>query len=147
MHRQIRLLKLVSTATLLLFASGCGSGSKAYVDLKSSHVATVAGLYSQFQAANRGRFPKDDSDFKKYINSTHKGTLEKMGLATADDLLKSDRDGQPIKILYGKHGMTPDMLEVIAHEEVGVGGMRLVAFRGGGYEEYDEQQFGQIKMK
>ncbi|MEM7315642.1 MAG: hypothetical protein AAF497_21090, partial [Planctomycetota bacterium] len=120
MHFHFRPLILVSTATILFLTIGCSSSSKSYVDLKNSHIATVAGLYSQFQAANRGRMPKDAADFKKYINETAKGTLDKMGLATADDLLTSERDGQPIKVLYGKHGMTPDGIEVIAHEETGV---------------------------
>jgi hypothetical protein len=137
----------VLTAILFTFQTGCGSGTSATVDLKNTHIATISGLYAQYQARNRGRFPKNDADFKKYINEQAKGTLDLMGLASADELLTSERDRQPIKVLYGKHGMTPDMIEVIAYEETGNNGLRLVAFRGGGYDEFDQERFDKIKMR
>lgn len=125
-------------ALLSVALVGCG-GSTERQETQSGRLRTVVTLYGMERTV-QGRPPASAEDFKKFITERGKASLERSGVASADELLTSDRDGQPYVVIYGKPptGMNQD---VVAFEQTGVDGIRLVGFGLGYVEEVDEAKF------
>ncbi|HEX6961513.1 MAG TPA: hypothetical protein VF175_06575 [Lacipirellula sp.] len=89
-----------------------------------------------------GRPPADEAQFKSFI-SQNGAILERMGVASADDLFVSERDSQPFVVIYGKHpqGMATT---VVAYESQGVDGKRLIGHSTRMIEEVDEARFREL---
>jgi hypothetical protein len=134
-RRKGMLLALLSAAVL----AGCGgavpTGAK-----QISHVHAITTLY--FRATSTlGRAPASEQEFKEAINQG-KVDLRVLGVGNIDELFVSDRDGLPIVIVYGKDkGKTPD---VVAYEQTGVEGVRLVGNRAGQVTEVDAAEFAKL---
>src|SRR5688500_11093204 len=110
---------------------GCGPTSKASGDAEISQIELLVSLY---QRAGRelGRYPKNEQELKQTIGKMDLN-LEAMKLASVDELYVSERDGEPLVIVF-----PPNAKGVIAYEKTGVDGTRLVAFSEGNVQEVDE---------
>jgi hypothetical protein len=78
-----------------------------------------------------GRGPKDETEFRSFIQEYNKDQLAAMGIDSRklDELFTSDRDGKPFKIRYkvgGGHGSK----DAVIFEETGEGGVRLIGYTG-----------------
>ena len=63
---------------------------------------------------------------------------EQMKVGSFDELFVSERDGQPLVVVYGS---PPKDSDVVVYEQTGVNGKRLVGHRIGMVEEVDEAQY------
>jgi hypothetical protein len=138
-HRPKLIVCALFLASALPMAGGCGGSSG------PSHAETgfrqIATQYGQFISKNKGRSPASEQELKQFIKSNTAVTV-----GDVDKLFVSSRDNQPIVIRYKvATGMAPGgQAPVIAHEQTGVGGKRLVAFSTTQVEEVDEARFNQL---
>lgn len=135
----MRINKSVSTGLLILLgaffvsAMGCGGGPTAdavIADSNKDNMQRVINLYERFQMKNQWKGPKDDAEFKEFINGLDNKTLERMGIAPGEreSVLISDRDDSPFKIRFGVKGSARGSNEALVFESVGVNGVRVVGF-------------------
>jgi len=106
----------------------------------------MAVLYSQYVAAHDGEAPRNEEDFKAYVESLGPGVLERAGLSGMDNLFISARDGKPfaIKCLDKEWPLEG----VIAYEQTGADGTRFVAAELGRVSEVTEADFqGRLKSQ
>ena len=135
-HRKGMVLALLGAAML----AGCGGAVQTGAK-QISHVHALTTLYFRATSA-LGRAPASEQEFKEAINQG-KVDLSVLGVSNIDELFVSDRDGQPIVVVYGKDakGKTPD---VVAYEQTGVDGVRLVGNRAGQVTEVDAAEFAKL---
>ena len=127
----------------VLLLSGCGRGqAESARKQETSHLRSVVGLYN-FATSTLGHRPGSEAEFKSFINTNAKPMIESLQLASLDELFISERDGQPLVVIYGKPpaGMTGDL---VAYEQTGVSGKRSVGYALGMIEEVDEQRFAEL---
>jgi len=118
---------------------GCG-GPKADAQKKqTSHVRVLTMMYNSV-SAKLGRHPKDEQEFKDTLRKSDV-SLEALKVDSIDELFVSERDGQPLVVVYGP--TTPGS-DVVVYEQTGVNGMRLVGHEIGMVEEVDEQRFREL---
>ena len=131
-------------ATLVLLHSvGCSdTRSQTSRATQTSHLRTLISLYNA-ASAKIGRTPADETDFKRFIVDSSSQVLEKMQIASAEDLFISERDGQPFVVRYREKTQfkTPN---IVAYEHTGVDGKRQIGFRLGVIEEVDAQRFAEL---
>jgi hypothetical protein len=134
----IRRLCLFAAATAGL-CLGCGSGADAQ-KAGISHVRAISALY--FKATSvLGRHPADEQEFKTAV-SQGPMDLDVLGVSSIDELFVSDRDGQPLVILYG--APSKGVKGVIAYEQTGVDGVRLVGTSNGQVIEAEAAHFAKL---
>src|SRR5262245_16520754 len=99
MHvRDACLLLLAATAVLSL--SGCGGeGGVAPSREETSHLRVITALYFRATSA-LGKRPESEQEFKTFLDGDNLD-LDVLGVDGVDDLFVSERDGQPLVILYG----------------------------------------------
>ena len=127
---------LAAIAGLLLVNLGCNPPAEP--EAVQQQLASMRGLavsYGQYCSQHRGRPPRSEEAFKKFIESQGDAFLESFGATEIDDLFVSPRDGEPYVVVYGKKA------EVVAYEQTGADGMRFVAYDIGAVEEIDEATF------
>ena len=109
---------------------------------------TLAISYSRYLAQNGGKMPASEAVFKKYIARRGTKFLAERGIKNVDELFISPRDGQPLVVSYGTRkivrGFSPD--PIVAHEQTGVEGKRLVAFPSGAVIDLDPEMFDKLNM-
>jgi hypothetical protein len=131
---------LLAAATV---AAGCSSEDSE--DTAAREVSNLRMLVSFYIFANNqlGRPPASEQEFKDFIAANGSAAMERLQLTGPDELLVSERDGQPFVIVYGKRpaGMSPD---VVAYEKNGVDGKREVGFKLGMVNEVDEARFKEL---
>ena len=95
----------------------------------STRSKQLANLYMMYQANHGWVGPKDEQEFRKFIEEVNPQSLEKMGveITDMDALFTSERDGEPFKVRYGIHGGMGASDPVI-FETKGKGGKRMVGF-------------------
>lgn len=134
-HR--RLFVVLIAAALV----GCGGGSAAPRSNEVSHLRAVTALY--FQANSKlGKNPANAEEFKQAIAS---GNVDwsTLGVSGPEELLVSDRDGKPLVILYGPPAK-PGPLYVVAYEQEGLDGVRLVGMSNGQMQSADAATFAKL---
>ena len=121
--------------------SGCG-GSARQGEAQKGRMQAVVSMYGMARTL-QGRGPASEEQFKAFIAEKGAKTMERVGVANADELLVSDRDNQPYVVIYGKPpaGMNPD---VVAFERNGVEGIRLVGLGIGYVQEADQAKFKEL---
>lgn len=121
--------------------SGCGGPTKP-PETQSGRMQAVVSLYGMARTV-QGRAPADQERFKSFIVEKGAKTLERVKVTSADELLTSERDGQPFVVIYGKPpaGINPD---VLVFEQTGVDGKRQVGFGMGHVQEVDEAKFKEL---
>lgn len=151
--------KILSVAFLCTFfgaatLSGCSQklpdAAEFIARANPTNVHRLTNLYQMFTRVARGRGPKSEKMFKDFIARVDPAVLEQMGVSRADldQLFVSERDLQPLRVVYGmkqssvkqaqfgkpedrssQHG--PEKVSVV-RESDGVDGKVLVGFVGVG---------------
>jgi|SRR4051812_11345834 hypothetical protein len=125
---------------VLVSVGGCAGKSPDRAK-EISHVRALTTLY--FRAASTlGKNPANEQEFKDVI-AKDKPDLKVLGVSSSDELFTSDRDGQPIVILYGA-AQKGGPGGVVAYEQNGKEGKRLVGFKNGQVEEIDDARFAKL---
>lgn len=131
--------KYISAAMLVLVALGCGSSETdvaAIIQLNNdSNGKRLANLYYMYQSMNpRLTGPKNDDDFRKFIQSRHPSQLTEMGVdrSQLEELFVSERDGEPFVIRYGVKlpGSGGGHHQAVVFERQGVDGKAVVFLTG-----------------
>jgi hypothetical protein len=125
----------------MLAAQGCGADAGRDGSKDVSHVRVITALYFTATSA-LGRSPESEEEFKGQIAKASPD-LSVLGVGSIDELFVSDRDGQPLVVLYGKQraGAAPD---VVAYEQTGKDGVRLIGNKSGQVEEADDARFSKL---
>jgi len=131
----------------LIVAAGCGGGSGAAggSDEQTIAVLRLTGQeYGSYLAAHNGQPPKDAAAFRQFVES-RLDQLTPYNVKSADDLLKSPRDGQPLVIVAGKVATAPDQKDFpwAAYEQTGVDGKRMAVNTRGGVVDLTPEEFAQ----
>lgn len=144
---------------LLLLCCFCLSGCKDSISGKiqestKQNVRKVAIMYMVYSSANKFKGPKDEAEFKAWIqgDEKRKERLSKFGIDTEkfDDYMKSDRTGDKLEIRWGVQSAPMAPAYPVAFEPNAVDGMRLVGMCGGQTlevtddDEYDELWKGKV---
>ncbi len=138
------LLVLLAAASCLFTLTGCGgeSAESALARNNETNIQRLSSLYFSFQMKNGWKGPKDEQDFKAFLNSFSPKKLERIGIdpGKIDELFVSGRDGQPFKIRYGVPGSAMGSTEPVIFESAGVEGKFLVGFLDMRQEELDSTE-------
>jgi hypothetical protein len=139
MHRRTVLLLLAAVTPLV----GCG-GSGTAAAKGVPHLRVLTNLY--FQANSKlGKNPSNEEEFKQAINSSNVD-WGAVGVAGADELFVSDRDGKPLVVVYGPPPQGRPF-SVVVYEQEGLNGIRLVGTSDGQVQEADASKFAQLVPK
>jgi hypothetical protein len=154
---------LIGAAVICVTVAGCAANT--LVPDEERELRAISILYGRFGAANQGRSPASEGEFRKYAESLSPNELKMYGVDDLSATLTSSRDGQPYVIRFGvKAGPptgppapipAPDATSdpsagpklsepVIAHEQTGKDGSRYVVFSSGVVELVDEARFREI---
>jgi hypothetical protein len=101
-----------------------------------NHVGAVTALY-ELSKSKLGHAPSDEKEFKKAMQ-TVSVKPQNFKVDSFDDLLISERDGQPLTVVYGPAATNSNF---IVSEQTGVNGKRMVGLRTGIVEEMDDAQY------
>lgn len=124
---------------LLVGCTGGSSVDQSIANTNKSNMERLANLYVRFQTQNNWRGPKDEAEFKEYLNSVPGTTLERMGVTgSIEDLFVSESDDAPFKIRYGVRGSARGTNDAIIFEQEGDGGKRRVGFTSRNIEEVED---------
>ena len=135
-------LRLVSLAVLSIVAVGCSASSDSAAMTETANLRSIVSLYN-YATTKFGRPPANEQEFKQFIATEGTTIMERLNVTGPDELFVSERDGQPLVVVYGQRpqGMSRD---VIAYEQTGVDGMRQVGTVLGMVQEVDESRFREL---
>jgi hypothetical protein len=127
--------------------AGCNSERQQPAEIKNLQL--LASMYGRYTAMNKGKPPPDEASLRKFIAGLSADELAGLGLDSGnlDKLFVSPRDGQPYVVRYKTSASLPGpdgTVPVIAYEQIGKGGKRLVARGTSQVEEIDEQKLRQL---
>ncbi|QEG23759.1 hypothetical protein [Mariniblastus fucicola] len=155
MNKSKSILLYVTIAAIMfagLGLSGCGDGDSVSNKIKAANKGNIRRLrncYAMYLDLNRYKGPKDEKELMDFLKSDANAAsrLERMGIPIEelDDMLVSERDGQPFKVRWGLDGIND---HAIVFESEGVDGKYLVAFatpRELEKDEYDDYWTGKLK--
>jgi hypothetical protein len=118
---------------------GCSRNEGGGLKQEMSHVRLLTSLYSR-ATSKLGHVPRDQQEFKQAI-AILAVKPEKMKVNSIDELFVSERDGQPLVVVYGT---LPKASDVVVYEQTGVDGKRQVGHRIGMVEELDEAGYNDL---
>jgi hypothetical protein len=127
---------------LALFAatgSGCAKKDSGVETREMSRVRILTNLHAM-ATTKIGHLPRDEQEFKQAIAKLQVN-LEKRKAGSIDELFISERDGQPLVVIYGSGSVDSD---VVVYEQNGVNGKRMVGHRIGMVEEVDESELKKL---
>ena len=136
---------VVALALVLGGALGCGAKSADTGPQNAAEFKSLVTLY--YSTMRNGERPKDEADFKARIRGNLAPMAEKLAVTDVDGLFISKRDGKPLVILYDSPPASGGGEEVVAYEQEGVDGKRLVGFSMGSIEEADQARFDELVPK
>lgn len=124
--------------------SGCGGGSspdQMIADSNKTNLHRLSNLYVRFQTTHRWKGPKDEAEFKAFINELPESTLTRMGIdpSAREGLFVSETDGAAFKIRYGVAGSARGSNDAVVFESEGSGGVWRVGFTSMQVEEVNDQ--------
>jgi hypothetical protein len=130
----------IALVLVLSLAGGCSRNKlERPAGATPQRMATLATCYSMYVGKHQGHLPIDEVGMKSFVRSECQYVLSKNGIADADSMFVSDRDNQPLVVTYGKGSpnreLVPDM--IVAREETGIAGKRLVVLPSGVVREFD----------
>jgi hypothetical protein len=134
--------EIIVAGILLTTLAGCGAQAVAPTASDGSRIGAIVSMHNKMEQVT-GRLPPGEKEFKQFINENGAQALERAGATTADDLLVSNRDGQPYVITYAKYptGMTA---RIVAYEKNGADGKRFVGYNSGAVELVEDARFDQL---
>jgi hypothetical protein len=124
-----------------LVCAGCTSKNATGDAAGMADFKSLVMLYSSM--VKTGHPPATEAEFKQAIKGQLKPMTEALHVSDADALFTSKRDGKPIVILYGTRppGAGSD---IVAYEQAGQDGKRLVGYSLGVVEEVDAARFREL---
>ncbi len=139
---RVCLIAALGLSIQLMFV-GCNRLEEQARATEESNIKRLGILYGLFIGQHRGRPPKNEAEFKKYIESKGTDYLDHMGIASVDDLFVSERDSQPYVIYYGKMGPNVPALggPITMYEKIGAEGQRFCASELGTVEKIADEEF------
>jgi hypothetical protein len=127
----------------LLTIPGCGSNDLA--SPTAGRLRGLANMYLDYAASKNGKGPASEQEFKQHLRNQPGFVLEMNGLdpKALDTMFVSERDQQPLVIRYGTNisQISGTSAPLVAHEQTGKNGKRLVAYANGNVELVDDTQF------
>lgn len=148
MREAIRRQLLVIVVPWLLGGCGGPNPSDMVAAMNDSNIRKVANLYMAYQIRHGMMGPKDEAEFKQFIQTEMQpNKLEMMNVDpnNVDALFVSETTGQPFEVSYGLRGSTMAIMAV-AYDQPGDNGKRRVGFTNAPVKEVDEQQYEQLKQ-
>ena len=141
MNRTYHCLSLGCLALLAAVVVGCDPPSAAPGGDRSRRLEVLVGV-------NRTISAKSEAELKEGIQQLPPDRLDEVlsigGATSPDELFISDRDGKPYVVYYAGQRPKGVAQDVVAFEQVGVDGKRLVAYGLGSVVEVDEQRFNEL---
>lgn len=139
--RGVGLAVLMSVGLLV----GCRGQTPEQRVEEAAGLKTLAISYGQFFGENRGRPPANEQVFKRFIEQRHPEALQQPGVESVDDLFISPRDKKPYQVFYGRLPQQPGYQghDIVAYEQEGTGGTRMVATSMGAVFTLTEEEFRQ----
>ncbi|QDV73998.1 hypothetical protein [Botrimarina mediterranea] len=135
----------------LLFVAtvtGCSQSSpeSTLASLNESNVQRLTNLYFAYQKKHDFNGPKDEQDFRQFIQGISPDKLSRIGVdsASIDTVFISDRDGQPLRVRYRVKGSMMGSQEPVVFEAEGAEGMRMVGFLNMTQREVDAAEYDQL---
>lgn len=128
---------------LVLVASGCGGSGRdqSIADSNSTNLHRLSNLYVRFQTQHRWNGPKNEAEFKQFINEMDPAGLTRMGVepGSTDSIFVSEIDNAPFTIRYGTRGSARGSNEAIIFETDGKRGKWRVGFTSSKVEEIEDE--------
>ena len=106
----------------------------------------LANLYGMYLDSHQGRPPKDEKEFRAYLDSMPQA-LAAYNVTQVDQMLTSPRDGQPFVIIFGKKKIAPadsPGTPWAAYEQTGIDGKRFAVQVRGGVKILSDTEIEQI---
>ena len=121
----------VALLIVVLPLSGCSTPQP---DPAKENLIQFVHYYNMYAGEHQGKAPPSEDAFKQFLAAKK--------VTDSDKLFTSPRDNQPYKITYGvttapdpsKSSLPPDQAAnqvIVAEEQTGAGGKRLVAYNSG----------------
>ncbi len=143
-YRWILCCGLLFVATV----TGCRQSSpeSTLASLNESNVQRLTNLYFAYQKKHSFNGPKDEQDFRQFIQGISPDKLSRIGVdpASIDTVFISDRDGQPLRVRYRVKGSMMGSQEPVVFEAEGAEGMRMVGFLNMTQREVDAAEYDQL---
>lgn len=131
-----------------LALSGCNSSNpeSTLASLNESNVQRLSNLYFGYQKKFEFNGPKDEQDFRLFVQGISPEKLQRIGIdpASIDSIFISERDGQPFNIRYRVKGSLAGSNEPVIFESQGVDGKRMVGFLNMTQREVDAAEYDQL---
>ena len=119
----------------LLVVVGCGSDKPAEDMINLMHLVD---FQRQFADAHDGREPDSAAELREWVKAKDPQELAERQITDVDSLFTSSRDGESFVIVPSEKGaVTSDQNRIVAYEQTGIDGLRLVAFDLGQVMEMD----------
>jgi hypothetical protein len=141
--KPMQLICLIGVLAPLILV-GCEK-TDAFSPTEASNLKPLAVMYGRFISSNSGRGPKDQQEFKAFIQSRPKDELSNLNVSDIESLFVSSRDKKPYKFKFDPKPAVPGQsANIFAWEQDGLEGKRYVAGTLGEILEADEQKFRQL---
>lgn len=141
------LVKVLMLLVAIVPYGGCAENgpANAVTAANDTNVKRLSNLYQSFASLNGWHGPKDEAEFRKFIQEFPAHRLQLLGVdpARLDVLFVSERDGQPFRIKYGASSGLGAVIAIVS-EEQGVDGARAVGFTNGSVQSVDEAKYRQL---
>jgi len=139
MHARVAVLGLV-----WVVLAGCGGGGQASAPMQDSGLKPISIFYGRFIGQHRGMPPKDEAEFKQFLQSLPADEWKNFKFESMDQAWNSSRDKQPYVVIYGAPGPSFNGAPIVAYEKQGVSGKRYVANWNGDVQEVDEAKLKEL---
>jgi hypothetical protein len=134
-----RLASILLLSVVVADYAGCVTKDESIKQRETSHVRLLTSLHAMV-TAKLGRVPRDEQEFKQTIAKLSV-SLERLKVGSIDELFISERDGQPLVVVYSS---SPTASDVVVYEQTGLNGKRQIGHRIGMVEEVDEAQYKKL---
>jgi len=129
--------------------AGCGKGANSdqmFAENSDMNVKRLAWLYGVYQVNHNWNGPRDEYEFRKFIQSQSPNRLSKIGINadSLDDYFISERDNLPFKIRWEVIGSPRGPEKPVIFESNGVDGKFHVGFTGNKLVEVDQSEYDKL---
>lgn len=146
--REIRSIRFFSLLGCVFVGGLLGCSSRTDPDstlarANGTNIQRLANLYFTYQSQHDWRGPKDEAEFKSFLQKYNSHKLSRIGVDpnALDKLFTSERDGQPFKIRYGVPGSAMGSSAPVVFESAGDGKSRQVGFLDMQQREVEEPEY------
>jgi hypothetical protein len=132
--------------SLIVALIGCSKGPSAdsmFAENSDTNIKRLAWLYGVYQVNHNWNGPKDEAEFRKFIESQNPNRLSKIGVEinSLANLFVSERDKQPFKIRWQVVGSSRGPDKPVVFEAAGVDGKFHIGFTGNKLVEVEQSDY------